>query len=136
MTTDTRIAAAQEFFQRSFSGDVSSAIEFLDEKASYHVPGANQLAGDFEGREAVAQHLSKLLELTSRTVNVLQWEDWMLGVNHVAALTHMSVQHRGALETFRAVYVLTVDEDAKIKRIEVFFEDQAAVDRFFSMMGN
>jgi ketosteroid isomerase-like protein len=135
MTTDTRIAAAQEFFQRSFSGNVSSAVEFLDEKASYHVPGANQLAGDFEGREAVAEHLGKLLDLTSRTVNVLQWEDWMLGVNHVAALTHMSVQHSGAVHSFRAVYILTIDEDAKIKRIEVFFDDQAAVDRFFSMMG-
>jgi hypothetical protein len=48
----------------------------------------------------------------------------------------MSVQHRGALQTFRAVYVLTIDDDAKIKRIEVFFDDQAQVDRFFSMMGN
>ncbi|MGO9342581.1 MAG: nuclear transport factor 2 family protein [Acidimicrobiales bacterium] len=134
MTNDTRIAAAQEFFQRSFHGEVSSAIELLDENVSYHVPGTHQLSGDFEGPEAVAEHLGKLLQLTSRTVNVLQWEDWMLGVNHVAALTHMSVQHRGAVHSFRAVYVVTIAEDAKIRRIEIFFADQAAVERFFSAM--
>jgi len=132
MPTDTRIATAQEFFQRSFSGDVSSAIEFLDEQVSYYVPGTHQLSGRFEGPEAVAQHLGKLLQLTSGTVDVLQWEDWMLGVNHVAALTHMSVQHRGAIYTFRGVFVITIADDAKIRRIEIFFEDQAAAERFFS----
>ena len=33
--------------------------------------------GGFRGSEAVAQHLGRLLQLTSRTVNVLQWEDWI-----------------------------------------------------------
>ena len=133
MTSDTRIAAAQEFFQRSFRGEVSSAIEFLDEKVSYHVPGVHQLSGDFEGPEAVAQHLGRLLQLTSRTVNVLQWEDWMLGVNHVAALTHIRVQLPGAVHSFRAVFVVTIADDAKIRRIEMFFADEAAAERFFSV---
>ena len=133
MTSDTRIAAAQEFFERSFRGEVSSAVEFLDEKVSYHVPGTHQLSGHFEGPEAVAQHLGRLLQLTSGTVNVLQWEDWMLGVNHVAALTHMSLQRRGAIHSFRAVYIVTIAADAKIRRIEMFFADQAAVERFFTM---
>jgi ketosteroid isomerase-like protein len=133
MTSDTRIAAAQEFFQRSFRGDVSSAIEFLDDKVTYHVPGTHQLAGTFEGPEAVAQHLGRLLQLTNGTVNVLQWEDWMLGVNHVAALTHMSVQLGGAVHSFRAVLVITIADDTKIRRIEVFFADPAGAERFFSM---
>ncbi len=133
MTTDSRIAAAQEFFQRSFQGDVSSAMELLDEKVTYHVPGGHQLSGDFDGPEAVAQHLGKLLQLTNGTVNVLQWEDWMLGVNHVAALTRMTVQHRGAVQTFRAVFVLEIAEGAKIRRIDIFFADQAQAERFFSL---
>jgi ketosteroid isomerase-like protein len=48
MTNDKRIATAQEFFQRSFRGEVSSAIELLDENASYHVPGSHQVSGHFE----------------------------------------------------------------------------------------
>jgi ketosteroid isomerase-like protein len=133
MTSDTRIAAAQEFFQRSFHGDVSSAMELLDEKVTYHVPGVHQLSGNFEGPEAVAQHLARLLQLTNGTVNVLQWEDWMLGVNHVAALNRMSVQHRGAVQSFRSVFVVEVAEGAKIRRIDIFFADQAQADRFFSL---
>jgi ketosteroid isomerase-like protein len=132
MTSDMRVEAAQEFFQKSFRGEVSSAIELLDEKVSYHVPGSHQASGLFEGPEAVAEHLGKLLRLTNRTVNVLQWEDWMVGVNHVAALAHMRVQSRGAVYTFRAVYLIAMTDDAKIRRIEIFFDDQAAAERFFS----
>jgi ketosteroid isomerase-like protein len=134
VTGDRRIAATQEFFQRSFRGEVASAIEFLDEKVSYHVPGVHKLSGHFEGPEAVAEHLGKLLQLTSRTVNVLQWEDWMLGVNHVAALTRMSVQLRGAVHSFRAAFIVTIADDAKIRQIEMFFADQAAFERFFSVV--
>lgn len=132
MASDTRIATTQEFFQRSFQGDASAAVELLDENVTYHVPGSHQLAGQFEGREAVAQHLGTLHRVTSGTVDVLQWEDWMLGVNHVAVLGHMSVQHRGAVHPFRAIFLVTIAEDSKIRRIEVFFADQAAAERFFS----
>ncbi len=134
MTSDMRIAAAQEFFQRSIQGEVSSALELLDKNISFHVPGSHQLSGHFEGPEAVAQHLGKLLQLTNRTVNVLQWEDWMAGLNHVAALAHISVQRPGAVLTLRAVYLIETTDDAKIRRIEMFFDDQAAVERFFSVL--
>ena len=132
MTSDSRIAVVQEFFQRSFRGDISSAIELLDESASYDVPGTHRLSGHFEGSEAVAQHLGTLLENTGHTVDILKWEDWMVGVNHVAALTHMSVQHRSAIQSFRAVYIVTIGDDAKIRRIELYFADESAVERFFS----
>ena len=90
MVNDSRIAAAQQFFEKAFRGEVSSAIELLDEEVSYQIAG--QAAGHLEGREAVAQHLGKLLGLTQRTFDVLQWEDWMAGTNHVAALAHLNVQ--------------------------------------------
>jgi ketosteroid isomerase-like protein len=134
MASDPRIAAAQDFLLTSFRGDISSAIGFLDESVSYHVPGSHQASGDFEGRESVAQHLAKLLQLTSGTVNVLQWEDWMAGIDHVAALVHMNVQRRGAFHTFRAVYLFDMTDDEKIRRIEVFFTDQPAVERFFTTL--
>jgi hypothetical protein len=55
----------------------------------------------------------------------------MAGLNHVAALAHMSVQRPGAVHTLRAVYLIEMTDDAKIRRIEMFFDDQAAVERFF-----
>jgi uncharacterized protein len=132
MTSDSRIATVQDFFQKSFRGDISSAIELLEEDASYHVPGSNQMSGHFEGCEQVARHLTELLQLTKRTVNVLEWEDWLAGLSHVAALTHIRIQRRGALHTFRGIYLVEMSEAGKIKRIEMFFSDATAVDRFFS----
>jgi uncharacterized protein len=131
MTSDTRIAAVQEFFLQSFGGDMSSAVKFLDRDVSYHVPGSIQIGGDFEGPDAVARHLGELLKLTNATVNVLQWEDWLVGINHIAALAHMRVQRRGTIGTFRAVYLISMSDNEKIRRIEVLFADQAAVERFF-----
>jgi len=126
MVNDSRIAAAQQFFEKAFRGEVSSAIELLDEEVSYQIAG--QAAGHLEGREAVAQHLGKLLGLTQRTFDVLQWEDWMAGTNHVAALAHLNVQPPGTILNFRTVYLIEVTDDAKIRRIEMFFDDQAAVE--------
>jgi ketosteroid isomerase-like protein len=132
MASDMGLATVQKFFLQSFAGNVASAIEFLDRDVSYHVPGSSPIAGNFEGPEAVTQHVSELLQLTNRTVDVLQWEDWMAGINHIAGLVHMSVQRRGALLTFRAVYLVSMSDNQKIRRIEVLFADQVAVERFFA----
>lgn len=134
MVNDARVAAAQEFFEKSFSGEVSSAIELLDEKVSYQIAGSYEAAEHFEGREAIAQHLGALLKLTERTLAVLEWEDWMSGGSHVAALARMSVQRPGAVLDFRTVYLIEVTDDAKIRRIEMFFDDQTSVESFFSWM--
>jgi hypothetical protein len=101
---------------------------------SFQIAGWHQAAGHLEGREAVAQHLRALLGLTKRTFDVLQWEDWMAGSNHVAALAHLSVQRSGAILDFRTVYLIEVTDAAKIRRIEMFFEDQAAVENFYLWM--
>jgi ketosteroid isomerase-like protein len=136
MVNDSRIAAAQQFFEKAFRGEVSSAIELLDEEVSFQIGGSHRAAGHLEGREAVAQHLGALLGLTQRTFDVLQWEDWMAGTNHVAALAHLSVQPPGAILDFMSVYLIEVTDDAKIRRIEMFFDDQAAVENLNWWMGS
>src|SRR5262245_33486670 len=128
MVNDWRIAAAQQFFEKTFRGEGSSAIELLDEEVSFQIAGWHQAAGPLEGREAVAHHLRALLELTQRTFDVLRWEDWMAGSSHVAALAHLSVQPPGGILNFRTVYLIEVTDDAKIRRIEMFFDDQAAIE--------
>ena len=131
MTSDSASAVAQDFFQKCFRGDISSAVELLDPKVTYRVPGSHRLAGTFEGPEAVAGHVRELLSETRHTVDVLQWEDWMVGVNNLAALVDMRVQRHGAIDTIRAIFLIAMSLDDKIRRIEVFFGDQAQVERFF-----
>jgi hypothetical protein len=76
--------------------------------------------------------LEQLLRLTNRTLNVLQWEDWLVGVDHLAALVRIGIQRPGAIGTFRALFLLAMSDDEKIRRIEVFYSDQARAENFFS----
>jgi ketosteroid isomerase-like protein len=131
MTTDPRIPVAESFFQKAFAGDISSATKLVDEKVRYHVPGSHSLSGQFDGAESVAKHIRNVLEITNSTVDVLQWEDWLVGVDYVAAVVRMSTRPRGSLLTFRAIYLIEMSEENKIRRIELFVEDQAQLERVF-----
>ncbi len=128
---DKQSALAQDFFERIFRGDVSGATELLDPTVSYRVAGSHRLAGTFEGPQEVTGPFEELLRQTHNTVNVLQWEDWMIGANNLAGLVDMRVQRDGAIGTLRAIFLVSMSRDDKIRRIEVFFSSQAEVERFF-----
>jgi ketosteroid isomerase-like protein len=133
---DSRITVAQEFFQRFFGGNVAAACELLDPEVEYVVPGAHPASGVFQGVEAVKEHLSTLLQLTEEPIDVLQWEDWMAGVDNVAGLAKIHLQREGQQHGFRVIFLVSVtegDRHHRISRIEAFFSDQAALDRFFSV---
>jgi len=132
VSNDNQIAVAQEFFDNAFHGKIPEAVEHVDPDATYHVPGANPMAGEFKGPEAIAGHVGDLLRITKNRVDVIQWEDWLEGFNHLGALVHMRMQRDGSVVDIRSIYLLTMSEEEKIRRIEVFFSDQAAVDRFLA----
>jgi ketosteroid isomerase-like protein len=131
MTTDPRISVIESFFQRAFAGDISSATGLLDEKVRYYIPGSHSLSGQFDGAESVAKHIRNILEITNSTVDVLQWEDWLVGIDYIAALVRISTRPRGSMFTFRGIYLIEMSEENKIRRIELFLEDQAQFQRVF-----
>jgi ketosteroid isomerase-like protein len=131
VTTQDQIPIVQSFFQKCFYGDLSEAVAMLDPRVTYHVPGSHKAAGTFEGPESVAEHVSNLLKMTCGTVDVTQWEDWMVGVDNIAALVAMRVQKSAQIYNFRSVYVVAITDEDKIRHIDLFFGDEAAVDRFF-----
>jgi ketosteroid isomerase-like protein len=133
---DSRITVAVEFFQKIFGGNVSAACDLLDPEVVDVVPGTHAPSGVFEGIQAVAAHLSTFLRLTEDPIDLLQWEDWMAGVDNVAGLAKIHLQREGQQHDFRVIFLLTMTEDDglhRISRIESFYSDQAAFDRFFSV---
>jgi ketosteroid isomerase-like protein len=133
---DPRVKVAEEFFQRLFGGDASAATDLLDPHVVEVVPGTYPGSGVFQGAQAVAAHLSLFLRLVEEPVDVLQWEDWMAGVDNVAGLAKIHLQREGQEHDFRVIFLLSVtdnDGQGRISRIESFFSDQAALDRFFSV---
>jgi ketosteroid isomerase-like protein len=134
--TDSRVTVAQEFFQKFFGGDVSAACDLLDPQVVDVVPGTHAPSGVFQGAQAVAAHLSTFLRLTEDPIDVLKWEDWMAGVDNVAALAKIHLQREGQQHDFRVIFLVAVTEregSLRIARIESFYSDQAAFDRFFSV---
>ncbi|HEY1650961.1 MAG TPA: nuclear transport factor 2 family protein [Acidimicrobiales bacterium] len=133
---DSRVTVAEDFFQKFFGGDVAAAGDLLDPDVVDVVPGTHASAGVFRGVKAVAAHLSTFLRLTEDPIDVLQWEDWMAGVDNVAGLAKIHLQREGQQHEFRVIFLVSVTEDdgrQRISRIESFFSDQAALDRFFSV---
>jgi len=132
MAEDSRVRIAQEFFQQYFGGDVARARELLDEQAVYRVPGAHRPAGEFVGADAVAGHLRQFRALIADPVDVLQWEDWMAGVDYVSGLASIHLQREGMELDFELVVVVRVTDAGKIREILAFYNDEADLDRLFA----
>jgi ketosteroid isomerase-like protein len=132
MAEDARVRVAQEFFQRYFSGDVDRARELLGEDVVYRAPGSHRLSGVFTGTEAVVEHLREFLVVQESPIDVLKWEDWMAGVDYVAALVSVHLQREGIYLEFRLVIVVLVSDAGKIREIDLFYDDQAGFERLFA----
>jgi ketosteroid isomerase-like protein len=133
---DSRVTVAADFFQKFFGGNVAAACDMLDPQVVDVVPGAHAPSGVFQGAQAVAAHLSTFLRLTEDPIDVLKWEDWLAGVDNVAGLAKIHLQRAGQQHDFRVIFLVSVTGDAgrqRISRIESFYSDQAAFDRFFSV---
>ncbi len=60
----------------------------------------------------------------------------MAGVDNVAGLANIHLQREGQQHDFRVIFLISVTGDdglQRISRIESFYSDQAAFDRFFSV---
>ena len=134
--SDPRVTVAASFFRDVFGGNVAAARELLDPHVVDVVPGSHGPSGVFQGVQAVTAHLSTFLRLTEDPIDVLEWEDWMVGVDNVAGLAKIHLQREGQRHDFRVIFLVSVTEGSgprRISRIESFYSDQAAFDRFFSV---
>lgn len=130
--TDNRLNVVKSFFQFYFEGRVDDAVELLEPNVEYHLPGRGVLAGTFVGPQAVEKHLKKFVQMTVTPIDVLQWDDWLVGVANVAAVARIQLQRPGHLQGFRVIFLVEVSEDDKISRVEAFFSDPDALERFFT----
>jgi ketosteroid isomerase-like protein len=130
--SDDRLALVQSFFTRYFDGHIDEALTLLEPTAVYHVPGGVPLGGDFVGPAEVAKHLRKFLDLTGDAIDVLSWDDWLIGTIDIAGVVRVHLQRPGRVQEFRFVFLVEVSPNVKIARVECFYSDPEALERFFS----
>jgi ketosteroid isomerase-like protein len=132
-TEPQRLLNARRFFLSYSMKQLDEAVRLLSPNVTYTVPGNSQISGVFRGPDEVRHHIIKLIELSRGTFEVLKWMDWMVGETHISALQYAQAQSHGGIYRGHHLYLLESDPDDLLSNIKVFFEDQAAADRFFSL---
>ncbi|MSO79602.1 MAG: nuclear transport factor 2 family protein [Acidimicrobiia bacterium] len=111
------------------SGDMEKLGSLYKDDVVHSVPGSNQIAGDYKGRDAVLAFYGKLFELTGGNMSV-DLKTVTVDGNKVAAV------HRAKA----AIADRTIDsdttlnftmEDGRVARIDEVPSDQAAEDDFW-----
>jgi ketosteroid isomerase-like protein len=132
LMSDERLEMVQTFFTRYFEGHVDEAVALLEPSVVYHLPGRTGPTGDFVGPTAVAEHLQKFLKLTEGSIDVLSWDDWLIGTTDIAGVVRLHLQRPGRIQECRVVFLVEVSQNVKIARVECFYSDPEAFERFFS----
>jgi ketosteroid isomerase-like protein len=123
---------ARQFFLSYSLTHLDDATRLLSPNVVHTVPGRNKLSGVFHGPDQVRRHVATLVEYSKGTFEVLKWMDWMVGETHMTALQYAQAQHETRIYRGHHLYLLESDSDDLLSDIKVFFEDQAAADRFFT----
>ena len=127
-----RLLNARQFFLSYSQMHLDDTVPLLSPNVVYTVPGHHQLSGVFHGPDEVRRHMATLVDYSKGTFEVLKWLDWMVGETHMAALQYAQAQNTGRIYRGHHLYLLKSDSDDLLSDIRVFFEDQAAADRFFA----
>lgn len=111
-------------------GDLDAVRGFLDPNVSWHVAGANPLAGVYRGHDELLALFTTIFEMTGGTVT-LAARDILASEDHVIVLTTMQGKRGDRVLHDDGVAVFKI---AGGKAIEVwtFAENQGVMDEFFS----
>ena len=126
------LANAQRFLVGLANNELDEVVHLLSDQVVYTVPGHMPISGTFRGPDQVKEHLNQLLAFSRSTFDVLKWVDWLVGETHVAVLQYAQIQAHGSVYRGHHLYVVEVDYHDKLTQIRIFFEDQAAAERFFA----
>jgi ketosteroid isomerase-like protein len=127
-----RLINARKFFMSLAASQLEEAAHLLSPNITYTVPAGNALSGVFRGPAEVKRHLIELFEFSHETYDALKFADWMVGDSHVAMLQDAQLQGNGKIYRGHQLFLVTFDQNDALSRIEVFFENQEAANRFFS----
>lgn len=110
-------------------GDLDALRELFADGVKWHVPGRNQLAGDYEGQEAVFGLFAKLVQETEGTFK-LEVHDILANDEHAVVLANATAERGGRSLESRDAHVMHI-VDGKVTEFWNQPSDQHAVDEFW-----
>ena len=116
-----------EAFSRGDMDTLRNTV-FADD-ITFHIPGKNQLAGDYVGKEKVFGFLGKVMELSGGSFR-LEVHDVVANAEHAIGLTTHTGQREGRTANYHSVHVFHVRNGKLAELWES--PDQPAFDSFWS----
>ena len=124
----------EELTRRGFDafakGDVGTLRELFDQDAVWHVPGRNQLSGDWRGVDAILGSFARIAELTGGTWRN-EVHDVVANDDHAVTIYVSRAERDGRTFENRNVLVSHI-RNGKLVEAWLFSEDLYAADEFFS----
>ncbi|MDX1619643.1 MAG: nuclear transport factor 2 family protein [Nitriliruptorales bacterium] len=111
------------------NGDMETLDEIFADDITWHSPGDNPLAGDFEGKQEVLGVLGKIGEITDSFSQEIH--DVLANDDHAVALVKNRATRGGETFESTAVHVYHV-ENGQVTSFWNHTYDQAKADAFFS----
>jgi ketosteroid isomerase-like protein len=122
-----------ELFRRGYqafqSGDLDTVRSLFAPDIVWHVPGNNQLSGDYKGADATINSFIRNFELSDGTFKV-ELHDILANDEHAVALATASGQREGKTLDDRYVHVVHI-KDGTLTESWIFDEKQGEVDAFW-----
>jgi ketosteroid isomerase-like protein len=112
------------------AGDIETVMALFAEDIVWHSPGANQLTGDYHGRDQVLGYLGKIMELTGGTFRV-EIHDLLANDRHGTVLVTTHAERGGRTLTSREINIWHL-ANGKYTEFWTFAENQADVDNFLA----
>ncbi|HLI55677.1 MAG TPA: nuclear transport factor 2 family protein [Actinomycetota bacterium] len=110
-------------------GDLPAIQELIAADVVWHVSGKSQIAGRFEGLEAVLGHFMTIFQLTGGTLRQ-EVHDIVAGDTHAVGLHRETASRGGASLDVNEVLVFHI-RDNRVVEAWVSCQDQYAFDEFF-----
>jgi ketosteroid isomerase-like protein len=109
-------------------GDTQTLREVFHPDVVWHAPGRSQLAGDYQGVDAVLGYFGRTMEVTGGTFTV-EVHDIVAGDEHVAGFHVARGEHGGKTLADRSVLVFHV-RDGRATEVWQYWGDPYAADEF------
>jgi ketosteroid isomerase-like protein len=127
---DSNVEVLRRLYDALAEGDFEAVMGLMADDISAHVPGKSQVAGEYEGKEAVGGYVGKLAELSGGTLR-FEPHDVMASDGHGVGLVKDLAERGERKLAMNNVHVWHVSDGA-VREIWVYPGDLYAWDEFWS----
>ena len=128
MDENPNVARIKEGYAAFAKSDFAVLNNLFAEDLLWHVPGRNQLSGDYRGREAVYGFFGRLMEVTAGSFN-LEVHAVLANDEHGVAMVVTTASRAGQRIEVKDVHVMHL-RDGKVLEFWTASTDQYAFDEF------